>query len=65
LKGSPTCKGALTKFRDEFIEQQLASLRQGLDKDGLSEAEQQELLSAKLHLLRLKQTKLTPKSDQA
>ncbi|HEX3718130.1 MAG TPA: DNA primase [Verrucomicrobiae bacterium] len=65
LKGSPTCKGALTKFRDEFIEQQLASLRQGLDKDGLSEAEQQELLSAKQHLLRLKQTKLTPKSDQA
>jgi hypothetical protein len=64
LKGSPTRDGMLKILRDEFIKQRLASISQRLGAADLPEAQQQELMSEKQHLLRLKNSPLTPKSDQ-
>jgi hypothetical protein len=62
LKGSPTRDGLLKILRDEFIKQRLASISQRLGGADLAEAQQQELMSEKQHLLRLKNSPLTPKS---
>jgi hypothetical protein len=51
-------------LRDEFIRQRLASISQRLCAPDLPEASQQELVAEKQHLLRLKKSPLTPKSDQ-
>jgi hypothetical protein len=63
LKGSPSREGIVKILRDEYIRQCLASLSQRLGVVNLPESAQQELVAEQSRLRRLKNSPLTPRSD--
>jgi DNA primase len=65
LKGSPSREGMVKILRDEFIRQRLTSISQRLGVVDLPESAQQELIAEKQLLLRLKNSPLAPRSDDA